>query len=108
MLSGPLRRGTSLPLIQLVEETKARAEFSKGRQDSSTKTFLFFSFSSCSILMVSYWISTEVNQRSHSHIQSEPVELHFSGFQLQKEYTKTVVRGNVVFEATKLGRDVDV
>ncbi|XP_075871878.1 cilia- and flagella-associated protein 221 isoform X2 [Nelusetta ayraudi] len=66
MLSEPLRRGTSLPLTQLVEKTKARAGVPKGRPDSKVK------------------------QRSLSLIQTEPAELHFSGFQLQEEYTKTL------------------
>lgn len=111
MLSEPLRRGTSLPLTQLVEKTKAGAGVPTGRPDSSSKTFpfsFFFSFSYCSILMVFHHISTEVKQRSLSLIQAEPAELHFSGFQLQEEYTKTVVRSNVVFEATSAGRDVYV
>lgn len=112
MLSESLRRGTSLPLIQLVEETKARAELPKGQLDSSTKTFgFFFLFVSCFLNVPSLrffcWISTEVEQRSSSVIQAEPAELHFSGFQLQKDYTKTVVRSNVVFDATKVGLDVN-
>lgn len=102
MVSEPMRRGTSLPLIQLVEETKARAELPKDRPDSSTKNFLSFfiaSFSYCYIVVIFYWISTEVQSQSLSLIQAEPAELHFSGFQLQKEYTKTVVSSNAVFDA---------
>lgn len=115
MLSEPLRRGTSLPLTQLVEKTKARAGVPKGRPDSSSKTipFSFFFF----ILLLfhpngfhhhHHHISTEVKQRSLSLIQAEPAELHFSGFQLQEEYTKTLVRSAVVFEAASAGRDVYV
>lgn len=52
--------------------------------------------------MVLFWISTELKQGSVSLIQAEPAELHFSGFQLQKEYTKTVVRTHVWFEATRV------
>lgn len=45
-------------------------------------------------LIVLFCLFTEIcaNQKSNSLIQAEPPELHFSGFELQKEYTQTLVR----------------
>lgn len=54
-----------------------------------------FEFLLCfSFTVVLFCLFTEIcaNQKSNSLIQAEPPELHFGGFELQKEYTQTLVR----------------
>ncbi|XP_027867106.1 cilia- and flagella-associated protein 221 isoform X1 [Xiphophorus couchianus] len=66
-LSEPQRKGTSLPLSQLVEQTRSKA-------------------------LPNHLLDSKIYARlkSNSHIEADPAELHFSGFELGKSYTKTV------------------
>uniref|UniRef100_A0A7N6ANU4 Uncharacterized protein n=1 Tax=Anabas testudineus TaxID=64144 RepID=A0A7N6ANU4_ANATE len=66
ILSEPQRRGTPLPLSQLVEESRSRANIPNHLLESKIYAKL----------------------KSNSLIQAEPPELHFSGFALGKDYIK--------------------
>uniref|UniRef100_A0A8D3E782 Uncharacterized protein n=1 Tax=Scophthalmus maximus TaxID=52904 RepID=A0A8D3E782_SCOMX len=70
--SEPLRRGTPLPLSQLVEEEG-------GRRRASIPDHLLDS-------------KIYAKLKSNSLIEAEPPELHFSGFELGKDSLKTLVR----------------
>ncbi|XP_008426443.1 cilia- and flagella-associated protein 221 [Poecilia reticulata] len=61
------RKGRSLPLSQLVEETRSK-------------------------VLPNHLLDSKIYARLkiNSHIEAEPPELHFSGFELGKSYTKTV------------------
>uniref|UniRef100_A0A3P9NT52 Cilia and flagella associated protein 221 n=1 Tax=Poecilia reticulata TaxID=8081 RepID=A0A3P9NT52_POERE len=65
--------GRSLPLSQLVEETRSK-------------------------VLPNHLLDSKIYARLkiNSHIEAEPPELHFSGFELGKSYTKTVVRITLV------------
>ncbi|XP_041834563.1 cilia- and flagella-associated protein 221 isoform X2 [Melanotaenia boesemani] len=71
-LSEPLRRGTPLPLSQLVEE-RSRASIPNHLLESKIHSKL----------------------RSNSQIQAEPPELHFSGFKLGGSYVKILKLINI-------------
>ncbi|RVE75322.1 hypothetical protein OJAV_G00015970 [Oryzias javanicus] len=77
MLSETPRRARPLPLRQLVEESRKSP-----RQLLESKTF--------------------ANPKRNSQIQAEPPELHFSGFQLNKHYQKTLKLINVSSEALNI------
>ncbi|KAM3585207.1 uncharacterized protein V6R79_010217 [Siganus canaliculatus] len=72
MFSEPLRRGTPLPLSPLVEETRNKANI-PNHLDSKIYAKL----------------------KSNGLIQAEPAELHFSGFQLEKDYIKILKLINI-------------
>lgn len=94
ILSEPLRRGTSLPLSQLVEESKSRAPSRQPDPSTLLYTAPCFEVLLGFKLIVLFCLFTEIcaKQKNNSLIQAEPPELHFSGFELQKEYTQTLVR----------------
>ncbi|KAM4537986.1 cilia- and flagella-associated protein 221 [Fundulus diaphanus] len=75
-LSEPHRRGTPLPLSQLVEETRSGASIPNHLESK---------------------IYTKLN--GNSQIQAEPAELHFTGFELGKNYTKILKLINISSEA---------
>ncbi|XP_035984294.1 cilia- and flagella-associated protein 221 [Fundulus heteroclitus] len=75
-LSEPHRRGTPLPLSQLVEETRSAASIPNHLLESK--------------------IYTQLN--GNSQIQAEPAELHFTGFELGKNYTKILKLVNISSE----------
>ncbi|KAF6733336.1 Cilia- and flagella-associated protein 221 [Oryzias melastigma] len=77
MLSETPRRARPLPLRQLVEESRKTP-----RQLPDSKNF--------------------ANPKCNSQIQAEPPELHFSGFQLNKQYQKTLKLINVSSEALNI------
>lgn len=79
-LSEPHRRGTPLPLSQLVEDTRSRASISNPLLDSKIYAKL----------------------KSNSQIQADPSELHFSCFELGKSYTKTLKLINISSEAMNI------
>eukprot|EP00064_Thunnus_orientalis_P013408 superscaffoldBa00002176_g13447 len=76
----PLRRGTPLPLSQLVEESSSRANIPNHLLESK--------------------IYTKV--KSNSLIQAEPSELHFSGFDLGKDYLKSLKLINISSEVMNI------
>ncbi|XP_047432471.1 cilia- and flagella-associated protein 221 [Mugil cephalus] len=79
--SGPPRRGTPLPLGQLVEERRSRA--------GAPPNHLLES-------------KIYVKLQSNSLIQAEPPVLHFSGFELRKDYTKTLKLINISSEVMNI------
>ncbi|MEQ2220562.1 hypothetical protein ILYODFUR_006694 [Ilyodon furcidens] len=79
-LSEAHRRGTPLPLSQLVEETRSRASIPTHLLDSKIYAKL----------------------KSNSQIQAEPSELHFSSFELGKNYTKILKLINTSSEAINI------
>ncbi|KAM7365376.1 hypothetical protein PAMP_016309 [Pampus punctatissimus] len=74
ILPEPLRRGTPLPLSQLVEEGGSRANIPNHLLESK--------------------IYAKV--KSNSLIQAEPSVLHFSGFELGKDYLKSLGEENLL------------
>ncbi|XP_040888487.1 cilia- and flagella-associated protein 221 [Toxotes jaculatrix] len=80
ILSEPLRRGTPLPLSQLVEESRSRASIPNHLLDSKIYAKL----------------------KSNSLIQAEPPELHFSGFELGKDYLKILKLINISSEVMNI------
>uniref|UniRef100_A0A672YC52 Uncharacterized protein n=1 Tax=Sphaeramia orbicularis TaxID=375764 RepID=A0A672YC52_9TELE len=66
MFTEPHRRGTPLPLNPLVEENRSRANVPNHLLESKVYAKL----------------------KSNSLIQAEPAEVHFSGFELDKDYLK--------------------
>lgn len=79
-LSEPLRRGTPLPLSQLVEETGSRASIPNHLLESKIYAKL----------------------KSNSLIQAEPSVLHFSGFELGKDYIKMLKLINISSEVMNI------
>ncbi|KAK5600320.1 hypothetical protein CRENBAI_026797 [Crenichthys baileyi] len=79
-LSEAHRRGTPLPLSQLVEETRSRASIPNHLLESKIYAKL----------------------KSNSQIQAEPLELHFSSFELGKNYTKILKLINISSEAINI------
>ncbi|KAK2856878.1 hypothetical protein Q5P01_005613 [Channa striata] len=73
MLSEPTRKGTPLPLSQLVEESRSRASIPNHLIESKIYAKL----------------------KSNSLIEAEPPELHFSGFELRKDYLKMLKLINI-------------
>uniref|UniRef100_A0A7N8XB94 Uncharacterized protein n=1 Tax=Mastacembelus armatus TaxID=205130 RepID=A0A7N8XB94_9TELE len=67
--SEPVRRGTPLPLSQLVEESRSRVNIPNHLLESKIYARL----------------------KSNSLIEAEPPELHFSGFELGNDYIKILV-----------------
>ncbi|XP_026219419.1 cilia- and flagella-associated protein 221 [Anabas testudineus] len=80
ILSEPQRRGTPLPLSQLVEESRSRANIPNHLLESKIYAKL----------------------KSNSLIQAEPPELHFSGFALGKDYIKILKLINVSSEVMNI------
>ncbi|CAG5932512.1 unnamed protein product [Menidia menidia] len=80
ILSEPLRRGTPLPLSQLVEESRSRASIPNHLLESKIYAKL----------------------RGNSQIQVEPSELHFSGFELGKDYVKILKLINISSDAMNI------
>ncbi|XP_041822424.1 cilia- and flagella-associated protein 221 [Chelmon rostratus] len=80
MLSGPLRRGTPLPLSQLVEESRSRANIPNHLLESKIYAKL----------------------KSNSLIQAEPPALHFSGFELETDYIKMMKLINISSEVMNI------
>nr|XP_046238673.1 cilia- and flagella-associated protein 221 isoform X2 [Scatophagus argus] len=78
--SEPLRRGTPLPLGQLVEETRNRANIPNHLLQSKIYAKL----------------------KSNSLIQAEPPVLHFSGFELEKDYIKILKLINISSEVMNI------
>ncbi|XP_062301465.1 cilia- and flagella-associated protein 221 [Scomber scombrus] len=76
----PLRRGTPLPLNQLVEESRSRANIPNHLLESK--------------------IYTKV--KTNSLIQAEPSMLHFSGFELGKDYLKSLKLINISSEVMNI------
>ncbi|KAL6115391.1 cfap221 [Pungitius sinensis] len=76
----PFRRGTSLPLGQLVEESRSRAN----TPNHLLETKIFSKL------------------KKNSLIQAEPPELHFSGFELGKDYTKNLKLINISSEVMNI------
>uniref|UniRef100_A0A3P8T2G8 Cilia and flagella associated protein 221 n=1 Tax=Amphiprion percula TaxID=161767 RepID=A0A3P8T2G8_AMPPE len=79
-LSEPLRRGTPLPLSQLVEESRSRASIPNHLLESKIYAKL----------------------KSNNLIEAEPSVLHFSGFELGKDYIKTVKLINISSEVMNI------
>uniref|UniRef100_A0A3B5BCH2 Cep192-like domain-containing protein n=1 Tax=Stegastes partitus TaxID=144197 RepID=A0A3B5BCH2_9TELE len=79
-LSEPLRRGTPLPLSQLVEESRSSASIPNHLLESKIYAKL----------------------KSNSLIQAEPSVLHFSGFELGKDYIKIVKLINISSEVMNI------
>ncbi|XP_067349641.1 cilia- and flagella-associated protein 221 isoform X2 [Channa argus] len=73
MLSDPMRKGKPLPLNQLVEESGSRASVPNHLLESKIYAKL----------------------KSNSLIEAEPPELHFSGFELGKDYIKMLKLINI-------------
>ncbi|XP_049919028.1 cilia- and flagella-associated protein 221 isoform X2 [Epinephelus moara] len=80
ILSEPLRRGTPLPLSQLVEDSRSRASVPNHLLESKIYAKL----------------------KSNTLIQAEPPELHFSGFELGKDYTKILKLINISSEVMNI------
>ncbi|KAM9334117.1 cilia- and flagella-associated protein 221 [Symphorus nematophorus] len=80
ILPEPLRRGTPLPLSQLVEESRSTANIPNHLLESKIYARL----------------------KSNSLIQAEPPELHFSGFELEKDYIKIVKLINISSEVMNI------
>ncbi|XP_071320314.1 cilia- and flagella-associated protein 221 isoform X2 [Trachinotus anak] len=80
ILSEPLRRGTPLPLNQLVEESRSRGNIPNHLLESKMYAKL----------------------KSNSLIQAEPPELHFSGFDLGKDYLKILKLINISSEVMNI------
>ncbi|XP_037617594.1 cilia- and flagella-associated protein 221 isoform X1 [Sebastes umbrosus] len=80
VLPQPLRRGTPLPLSQLVEESQSGARGPNHLLESKIYAKL----------------------KSNSQIQAEPPELHFSGFELGKDYTKILKLINISSEVMNI------
>ncbi|KAM4560585.1 cilia- and flagella-associated protein 221 [Odontesthes bonariensis] len=78
--SEPPRRGAPLPLSQLVEQSSSRASIPNHLLESKIYAKL----------------------RSNSQIQAEPSELHFSGFELGKDYVKILKLINVSSEVMNI------
>ncbi|XP_051283316.1 cilia- and flagella-associated protein 221 [Dicentrarchus labrax] len=76
----PLRRGTPLPLSQLVEESRSSANIPNHLLDSKIYAKL----------------------KSNSLIQAEPPVLHFSGFELGKDYIKILKLINISSEVMNI------
>ncbi|XP_054479993.1 cilia- and flagella-associated protein 221 [Anoplopoma fimbria] len=76
----PLRRGTPLPLSQLVEESRSGAQITNPLLESKIYAKL----------------------KSNSLIQAEPSELHFSGFELGKDYIKILKLINISSEVMNI------
>ncbi|KAM4710736.1 cilia- and flagella-associated protein 221 isoform 1-T2 [Anableps anableps] len=79
-LSEPHRRGTPLPLSQLVEESRSEASIPNYLLESKIFATL----------------------KSNNQIQADPSELHFSSFELGKRYTKTLKLINISSEAINI------
>ncbi|XP_026015848.1 cilia- and flagella-associated protein 221 isoform X1 [Astatotilapia calliptera] len=79
-LSEPLRRRASLPLSQLVEATQSRGNIPNHLLESKIYA----------------------NLKSNSLIQAEPSELHFSGFELGKDYVKILKLINISSEVMNI------
>ncbi|CAB1416371.1 unnamed protein product [Pleuronectes platessa] len=79
-LSEPLRRGTPLPLSQLVESNRSRAHVPNPLLESKIYAKL----------------------KSNSLVQAEPPELHFSGFELGQDYVKILKLINVSSEVLNI------
>ncbi|XP_073318608.1 cilia- and flagella-associated protein 221 [Pagrus major] len=79
-LSEPLRRGTPVPLSQLVEESRSRDNIPNHLLESKIYAKL----------------------KSNSLIQAEPPELHFSGFELEKDYIKILKLINISSEVMNI------
>ncbi|XP_056157076.1 cilia- and flagella-associated protein 221 [Lampris incognitus] len=79
-LSEPLRRGTPLPLGQLVEEGRPRASVPNHLLESKIYTKL----------------------RSNSLIEAEPPVLHFSGFDVGRDYLKVLKLINISSEVMNI------
>ncbi|XP_069377369.1 cilia- and flagella-associated protein 221 isoform X2 [Paralichthys olivaceus] len=77
-LPEPLRRGTPLPLSQLVEESRSRVP--------------------------NHLLESKIyaKLKSNSLIEAEPPELHFSGFELGKDYVKNLKLINVSSEVLNI------
>ncbi|XP_029025636.2 cilia- and flagella-associated protein 221 [Betta splendens] len=80
ILPAPQRRGTPLPLSQLVEESRSRASIPNHLLTSKIYAKL----------------------KSNGLIQAEPPELHFSGFALEKDYTKILNLINISSEVMNI------
>ncbi|XP_070711423.1 cilia- and flagella-associated protein 221 [Pempheris klunzingeri] len=80
ILSEPLRRGTPLPLSQLVEESRSTANIPNHLLESKIYAKL----------------------KSNSLIQAEPPVLHFSGFELEKDYMKILKLINISSEVMNI------
>ncbi|XP_070787047.1 cilia- and flagella-associated protein 221 [Enoplosus armatus] len=80
VLSEPLRRGTPLPLSQLVEESRSRADVPNHLLESKSYAKL----------------------KSNSVIQAEPPVLHFSGLELGKDYIKILKLINISSEVMNI------
>ncbi|XP_076008549.1 cilia- and flagella-associated protein 221 [Genypterus blacodes] len=80
-LSEPLRRGTPLPLNQLVEE--------RSRSRASVPNHLLES-------------KIYAKLKSNGLIEAEPSELHFNGFELGKDYLKTMKLINISSEVMNI------
>ncbi|TNN56071.1 Cilia- and flagella-associated protein 221 [Liparis tanakae] len=76
----PLRRSTPRPLSQLVEESRSPANFPNHLLESKIYAKL----------------------KSHSLIHAEPPELHFSGFELRKDYIKYLKLINISSEVVNI------
>ncbi|KAM8903558.1 cilia- and flagella-associated protein 221 isoform 2-T3 [Spinachia spinachia] len=76
----PLRRGTPLPLGQLVEESRSRANTPNHLLESKIFSKL----------------------KSNTLIQAEPPELHFCGFELGKDYKKILKVINISSEVMNI------
>ncbi|XP_038150678.1 cilia- and flagella-associated protein 221 [Cyprinodon tularosa] len=79
-LSEPHRRGTPLPLSQLVEETRSRASIPNHLLETKIYAKL----------------------KSNSQIQADPAELHFTSFDLGKNYTKILKLINISSEVINI------
>ncbi|KAF3857142.1 hypothetical protein F7725_009001 [Dissostichus mawsoni] len=79
-LPEPLRRGTPVPLSQLVEESRSKANTPNHLLESKIYAKL----------------------KSNSLIQAEPAELHFSGFELGKDYVKILKLINISSEVMNI------
>ncbi|XP_047195157.1 cilia- and flagella-associated protein 221 [Hippoglossus stenolepis] len=79
-LSEPLRRGTPLPLSQLVELNRSRAHVPNHLLESKIYAKL----------------------KSNSLVEAEPPELHFSGFELGQDYVKNLKLINVSSEVLNI------
>ncbi|XP_034407877.1 cilia- and flagella-associated protein 221 [Cyclopterus lumpus] len=79
-LREPLRRRTPRPLSQLVEESRSRANFPNHLLESKIYAKL----------------------KSNSLIHAEPPELHFSGFELRKDYIKILKLINISSEVVNI------
>uniref|UniRef100_A0A3Q3JBH0 Cep192-like domain-containing protein n=1 Tax=Monopterus albus TaxID=43700 RepID=A0A3Q3JBH0_MONAL len=80
LLPEPQRRGTPLPLSQLVEESRSNASIPNHLLESKIYAKL----------------------KSNSLIQAEPSELHFSGFELGKDYIKILKLINISSEVMNI------